>query len=163
MVAPSAVQFVQDFSHQTPRSRLRILFIHRVITNNWLLIIDLAGFVILRLKVCTWQAVCSSHAVRFFAPRIARDWPEAALSGDRTGPNPARGSLSASRAALRCNRIQLDAIGNRANQPGFLFWDSGLGAWASGSANSLNAMLTPRTGPEVCGSRFAVPKARQTT
>jgi len=41
--------------------------------------------------------------------------------GDRTGPNPARGRLSASRAALRCNRIQLDARRNRANQPGFLF------------------------------------------
>lgn len=30
------------------------------------------------------------------------------------------GSLSASRAGLRCNRIQLDAMRNRANQPGFL-------------------------------------------
>jgi hypothetical protein len=31
------------------------------------------------------------------------------------------GSLSASRAVLRCNRIQLDAKRNRANQPGFSF------------------------------------------
>jgi hypothetical protein len=31
------------------------------------------------------------------------------------------GSLSASRAVLRCNRIQLDAMRNRANQPGFSF------------------------------------------
>jgi|HubBroStandDraft_1064217.scaffolds.fasta_scaffold46017_3 hypothetical protein len=56
--------------------------------------------------------------------------------GDRTGPNPARSRLSASRAALRCNRIQLDARRNRANQPGFLFGSAAVSAatqfWASG-------------------------------
>ena len=53
------------------------------------------------------------------------------IPGDRTGPNPARGRLSASRAALRCNRIQLDARRNRANQPGFLFFTT-----VSASTNS---------------------------
>ena len=49
------------------------------------------------------------------------DWAEEAR-GRATGLvlTQPDGSLSASRAVLRCNRIQLDAMRSRVNQPGFL-------------------------------------------
>src|SRR5580698_4780369 len=48
--------------------------------------------------------------------RIASEqiWPE-------TGPEA---TSTPTCAALRCKRITTDAIRNRANQPGFLFWES---------------------------------------
>lgn len=61
------------------------------------------------------------------------DWVEEARSRATglvlTQPD---GSLSSSRAGLRCNRIQLDAMRNRANQPGFLF-----GLWLTGPGSEL--------------------------
>jgi hypothetical protein len=47
------------------------------------------------------------------------------------------GSLSASRAVLRCNRIQLDAWKDRANQPGFSLWASGFGYQACGPVQQI--------------------------
>jgi hypothetical protein len=41
--------------------------------------------------------------------------------GNRNGPNQPQTTSAPVRAVLRCNRIQLDAMRNRANQPGFLF------------------------------------------
>ena len=68
----------------------------------------------------------SSHSDRSLAIRVCDprfvDWVGEAR-GRATGLvlTQPDGSLSASRAVLRCNRIQLDAMRDRANQPGFLF------------------------------------------
>jgi hypothetical protein len=67
------------------------------------------------------------------------DWSEAAQPGDRTGPNPTRkSSLGASRAVLRCNRIQLDAEEAGPTSPVFLLGDRKLGERQQGISGSRN-------------------------
>jgi hypothetical protein len=71
------------------------------------------------------------------------DWPEGATSRATgvalTQPEAASAPV---RAALRCNRIQLDAMRNRANQPGFSFWRPLLLFTPAGTGERTRTQLT---------------------